>query len=90
MVLYPLRIPRHPYRGSHPPTRRKADRFNAVAEKLERYINSEFEKSHEQTRVFIYGFVARELGWDTAEVADVLFGVDAGSNGITITRGLGD
>jgi hypothetical protein len=86
MAVYPLQIPRFPYRGHNPARLRKAERFNALAERLEQHINSQVEKSNDRTQFFSYGGIARDLRIDEKEVENVLYGVEAGGNAITIVR----
>jgi hypothetical protein len=86
MAVYPLEIPRCPYQGRDPARLRKAERFNALAERLEQHINSQVEKSNDQIQIFYYGGIARDLRIDEKEVENVLFGVEAGGNGITIVK----
>lgn len=85
MPAYPIRVPRDNYRGSDARKTRKRQEFNALAERLERYVNDEFLKRGEATQVFIYASIASELRLDVERVREVLSGVDAGYNGITVT-----
>jgi hypothetical protein len=86
MAVYPLEIPRDLYRGHDPARLRKAARFNALAERLEQHLNSLVEKSNDRSQVFNYGGIAIDLRIDRKEVENVLFGVEAGGNGITIVK----
>ena len=86
MIVHPLVVPRSPYRGRDPARLRKAERFNALAERLEQHINSQVEKSNDRVQIFYYGGIARDLRLDEKEVENVLFGVKAGGNGITIVK----
>jgi hypothetical protein len=86
MPAYPIRVPRDSYSGKQARRVRKRQEFNEAAERLERYINDTFEKSGDDSMVFIYGFVAHDLGMTTAQVRDVLFGVDAGHNGLRVFK----
>ena len=86
MPTYPIRVPRDMYRGSDARKTRKRQEFNALAERLERHVNDEFVRLGEPTQVFIYAAIASELGLDVERVRDVLSGVDAGYNGITVNK----
>lgn len=86
MARYPISIPRSTYRGHDSTKLRKAERFNVLAEQLERYINSEVEKSNDRNHIFSYGGIAHALRLDEKGVEDVLYGVEAGGNAITVVN----
>ncbi len=53
----------------------------------EDYLNAKMaDEQSESAHVYIYGFMARDLGLTTDEVRDVMFAVDCGHNGITIRK----
>lgn len=85
MALYPIHIPRDLYSGRNPPRQRQAQRFNDLAERIERYINAEME-SESSGRMFSYGTVALALGLAETEVEKILYGVDCGGNGLTVWK----
>jgi hypothetical protein len=87
MPTYPIRVPRKNHHGRDSQKILKSQEFNALAERLERYVNDEFMKNGGSTQVFIYASIASELGLAVGCVHDVLSGVDAGHNGITVTKG---
>jgi hypothetical protein len=87
MIVYPLKVPLDPYRGRNLARLRKAERFNALAERLERHINLQVQQSDDRIQIFYYGGLALDLGIPENEVENVLFGVEAGGNGITIVKG---
>ncbi len=66
---YPLQIPRCLYRERDPVRLRKAERFNALAERLEQHINSQVEKSNDRIQIFYCGGIALDLRIDEKEVA---------------------
>jgi hypothetical protein len=86
MPVHPIRVPRDAYRGSNPRRLRKRQEFNELAQMLESYINDTFAKSGETGTVFIYANIAQKFNLTTEQVRDVLFAVDGGHNGITVTR----
>jgi hypothetical protein len=85
MPDFPLRIPRDTYWGKNLSRTRSAERFNALAEKLERHINSQVEASNDRVQIFYYGGIAIDLGIPESCVEKVLFG-EGGGNGITIVK----
>lgn len=87
MPTYPVHVPRDGYRGSNPARRRKQSLFNSRAKLLEDYLNAEMEKLPSgEIRMFTYGFIAIDVKMNAEDVRDVLYGVDAGSGGITIRK----
>src|SRR5258705_1213353 len=65
---YPLQIPRCLYRERDPVRLRKAERFNALAERLEQHINSQVEKSNDRIQISYCGGIALDLRIDEKEV----------------------
>ncbi len=86
MPVYPIHVPRSGYRGSDPRLLRKAQRHNDIAKTCEDYLNRKVSEQHEDAHVYIYGFMAIDLGLTTEEVRDVMFAVDCGHTGITIRK----
>jgi hypothetical protein len=74
MPSYPLHVP---YEGNDP-------RKRALAGRIENYINSKMEEGDDYIREFDYWVIAEDLGVQKQEVHDLLYPMDAGSNGITI------
>lgn len=85
MPMYPLQLPRNGYRGTNPSRRRKSSEFNKAAERLEQHINESIESGTDQTQVFIYGFLAADLGMSVDLIRRILEGV-GGHTGITVSR----
>lgn len=85
MPVYPLSVPRDGYRGTNPGRRRKSREFNSAADRLERHINERVESDTDPAQVFIYGFLAAELGMSVDLVRRVLEGV-GGHNAITVAK----
>src|SRR5258706_15636043 len=69
MAVCPLQIPRCLYRERDPVRLRKAERFNALAERLEQHTNSQVEKSNDRIQIFYCGGIALDLRIDEKEVA---------------------
>lgn len=86
MPLFPIRVPLSTYGGRDPAKLRKAGEFNLLAAKLEAYVNETFAKSDQDVLQFTYAEIARDLHLDVEEVRDVLSGVDAGHNGLTVFK----
>lgn len=85
-VVYPVEVPLSLYRGRDPAKLEKAARYNALAEKLQTYINGEVDKSEHPSQIFSYSMIAAALGLDREDVEKVLYGVDAGGNGLTVLK----
>lgn len=86
MVAYPVRVPRKSYRGRKDNLKREMIEQNHVASEIESYINKKVEESDDDTIIIMYDSIAVHLGYSSSLVRDVLFAVDAGHNGITITK----
>jgi hypothetical protein len=86
MPSYPIKVPRGSYRGRDPARLRRAERFDKLAERLERYINERAAACTEEIQIFAYRKIALELGIPEAEVEKVLYGVDCGGNGLTVVK----
>ena len=86
MPVYPIHVPRSRYRGNNPRLLRKAQRHNEIARTCEDYLNRKVAEQRENVHVYIYGFMASDLGLTAEEVRDVMFAVDCGHNGITIRK----
>lgn len=90
MKGYPVTVPGDSYRGrgKDPARARKRDNFNRVASLVEQHINSEMAAEPEDTiRVFLSHTIASAIGEDADLVQRVVFGIDAGGNGVTILKG---
>jgi hypothetical protein len=74
MPSYPLYVP---YDGNDP-------RKLALARRIEKYVNSKMEESNDYIQEFDYWIIANDLDVEKQEVHDLLYPIDAGSNGITI------
>lgn len=86
MPVYPIHVPRDPYYGSNPAHLRKQERFNGIAKVLESYLNNQEEENDKEPLMFDYWEIANATGHSEEDVRNVLFGVDAGHNGITIYK----
>jgi hypothetical protein len=87
MKPYPVHIPRDGYYGCDHRRRRKAEAFNRVAAKVERYINDRAaEFAPGEHAAFYSGTIAIELREDSKLVHDVVFAIDCGSNGVTVFK----
>ncbi|MFH1342846.1 MAG: hypothetical protein ABIL01_16835 [Pseudomonadota bacterium] len=86
MTPYPINVPRDLYSGRDPARKRKAQRFNDLADRLEKYINAEMKRAPAGSRMFSYGMIALDLKLSEAEVENVLYGVDAGGNALTVWK----
>ena len=86
MKIYPIRVPRHPYGGNDPAKRRKKDEYNRDAAKLEAYLNEQISSDPQPIQQYDYGSIASEVDMPMERVADILFGVDAGHNGLTVAK----
>jgi hypothetical protein len=84
MVRYPISIPR--YNGRDPAKLSKAAERDRSAQRIEQYINKEMEECTEERRVFSYGGIAFDLKIPEPDVADILYDIDCGGNGITVSR----
>lgn len=88
MKSYPVYVPGDPYRGSNPGKVRKRDNYNRVASKVQAYLNAELEKLPDDTvQVFFSHSVASDIHEDPDLVQRIIFGIDAGSGGVTICKG---
>ena len=88
MTPYPVRVPRDYYRGRDARRTRKADEFNRVAARVEAYINDQVAKwDDDEFGALMSGFIAIELREDPKLVHDVIYGIDCGSNGVTVCKG---
>lgn len=85
---FPVRVPRDRYRGSEPRRSRKRDEYNRVAQRVEDYLNADLAKEPEHT---VKSYVSYAIAFDLKEnqefVREVVSGIDAGSNGVTICKG---
>lgn len=86
MVAYPICVPPKHYRGTKEALRRKSAIYNELARTLEKHINDSVAECDDEIQVFHYGSIAAELGLHVDDVRDVLYGVDAGHNGITVVK----
>lgn len=89
MVHYPVHVPRKTYRGSKPVMQVKTSEYNRIAGELERYINGRIEERAEVTQVYLYHEIASATGYPLKLVREMLFGVDGGHNGFTVSKRAG-
>jgi hypothetical protein len=88
MKTNPIHAPRDYYRGHDPRKRAKTDRFNQVAARVEAFLNGEIAKLPDDTiHVFLSYEIASVLREDSDLVHRIVFGIDGGSNGVTIWKG---
>jgi hypothetical protein len=86
MVRYPVRVPRDGYKGRDPKKRQKRSEKNRIAKELEDYLNRAIEKNDQNLQQYLYGYIAADTGFSEKIVRDILFGVDAGHNGLTVIK----
>ena len=86
MTVYPVNVPRKHYRGTKSRLRQKARRYNEIAQICEDYLNRRIAERPEEVQQYTYAFMASDLNLTTAQVREVMFGVDAGHNGITVRK----
>ena len=86
MVTYPVHVPRKGYSGGKAAIRQKVVMRNRIAAELERHINEKIAEREEETQVYLYYEIARDTGYDVETVKDILFGVDCGHNGFTVSK----
>lgn len=82
-VEYPINVGRDNYSGSDQKKIEKRVEYNSIALKLEHYINKQIEQGKRGR--FLYSDIARETGVDINLVRSILFSVDCGHNGFTIS-----
>lgn len=84
MPTYPVYVPRKSYRGANPKTRSEVATRNALAARLEAYLNAQEATQDEPYLRLTYGSIALAAGIAFDQVRDILHSVDAGSGGITM------
>ena len=84
MVSYPIYVKRSGYSGRDPKKLQKAIEYNRVATMLEEHINAQIKSG--KTGVFLYSTIAREVGLSIECVREILFSVDCGHNGFTVSE----
>jgi uncharacterized protein YfaP (DUF2135 family) len=91
MLSYPVSVPGVRYRGADPKKRAKNTNINRIASKIEAFLNADLAKRpSDSITVYISYTVAREIGEDGEIVRNLIFGMDCGSNGVTILKGDGE
>jgi len=86
MVTYPIHVPRKRYRGTNERLTEKTISYNELASLLEAHINKKIKDGEGEVHQFLYWSLASELNLDEKEVRDILFGVDCGHNGLTVSK----
>lgn len=86
MVTYPVRVPRDGYWGKDGRRRQKAARHNQVAEELEKYINEKIAADPSAQQTYYYHLIALDLNLPLDEVERILFSLDCGHNGFTVSK----
>jgi hypothetical protein len=86
MKVFPIHVPRSPYRGSKQSLRQKAADYNRDAARLEKYLNDKIQADPSPIQQYIYGFIAPDVGLTLERVREILFGVDCGHNGLTVAK----
>ena len=88
MKTYPIRIPRHSYRGSNAAKTRKSNEYNRIAALVESYLNADLaSKENDTIQQYFCDSVASKLIEDRKTVRAVINSIDGGSNGVTIVKG---
>ena len=72
MNVYPIRVPRSPYRGNAADGKRKAERYNADAQAVETYLNDKIRADPRPTQRYAYGNIAADLSMTIARVRELL------------------
>jgi hypothetical protein len=83
MAQYPIFVGRSEYRGRDPKKLVKAEQYNRDAAMLEEHINEQIKRG--KTGSFLYSLIAREVGLPEKRVAEILFSVDCGHRGFTVS-----
>lgn len=86
MKAFPIHVPRKQYRGSNQAAKQRAADYNRDAMSLEAYLNEKIRSNPASIQQFRYGFIASDVGLSLERVREILFAVDAGHNGLTITK----
>jgi hypothetical protein len=86
MKAYPLYVPRSSYRGSDPAKRRRAAEYSADAARLEEYLNARIKSNPNEVQQYFYGVIAPDVGMSEDRVREVLYRVDCGHNGLTVSK----
>ena len=86
MVAYPVSVPRKTYSGGKNYLKREMIEYNRIASEIESYVNKKVAESDDDKVIIIYDSIAAHLGYPSSLVCDILFPVDCGHNGITITK----
>ena len=84
MIQYPISVPVNSYHGKDEKRRVAAQTRIILAGRIENYLNSRMQDL--QHCVFTYALIASELGANVEAIRDLLAPLDAGYNGITITK----
>lgn len=84
MVNYPIRVSRHPYGGRDERKMRIAREWNRDAQILEDCANEMIRKKG--CGVYHYSAIAIATRIDVDRVRKIMFCVDCGSNGFTVSR----
>jgi hypothetical protein len=87
MVSFPISVPRDGYRGNDRRRRQKQQQYNEVAKECEEYLNRTIAANPAETQVYYYAYIAGDLNLSVEDVRDVLFAVDCGHNGLTVSKG---
>jgi hypothetical protein len=86
MVTYPVHVPRDHYYGKDERRRRKAQRYNQIAQECEDYLNRKIRDDPAPVQQYEYWRIAHDLNLILEEVQKVMIGVECGHNGITIQK----
>ena len=86
MVRYPVHVPRVSYRGSNPTRRQAVNEKNRIAELIEDHLNELILKQKHPTQIYLYGYIAIDLGIDEKIVRELCYGIDGGSGGLTVMK----
>ena len=90
MKSYPIDIGFHPYGGRDPPKVAKQQEYNRLARRIETWLNDQLAVRPDGVYGFLNHEIARALGEDRDAVADVVFSIDCGHNGVTLIKRPGD
>lgn len=86
-MKYPIHVERSRYRGGDLRKRQKAAEYNRDAQVLEDAVNQMIREGG--PRQFLYHEIARITQLPLERVRKIMFSVDCGHNGLTVSHGVG-
>ncbi|MDO8589430.1 MAG: hypothetical protein Q7T82_20600 [Armatimonadota bacterium] len=86
MAMYPISVPRKLYSGGKASKKQEAADHNRLAGELQKHINAKVNEREEEEQTYLYYEIANEMGYDPETVRKILYGVDGGHHGLTVTK----